>query len=174
MDPSSVPHPEATLATRKRKPQAFIQASVATVEASHGHPHLPITPTPPLQPSRHAGANGSLAYKIATDWVRSISRFVALHHQHKKQAVERAMMQKTFKDMTSALAEVEDQKSLISFDIITESGLHTVVNRLADARIVAAKSRPSERAAELLACWRGRFPGRLPEGQMTDEMDVDS
>ena len=48
-----------------------------------------------------------------------------------------------------------------------------MVKALADAGVRAQKTRPSERAAGVVACWEGRFPGRFSHATGEGEMEVD-
>ena len=158
----------------------------------HHNPHLPPLPPSIIYPRPALTSYKSLAHKVATGWGDGIATFLELHYKFvaDKAAVERSTLQQGLRAMGAAVTELEEQKNLISIDVIMVSSildrvkmthsplslqdteLDIVVKQLADAKIPARKLRPSERAAEVLACWERRFPGRF-SARTDSRMEVD-
>ncbi|KAI1788988.1 hypothetical protein LXA43DRAFT_599457 [Ganoderma leucocontextum] len=116
----------------------------------------------------------SPACRRVSHWVAAIDTFLDMWHS--KDKPEPAVAQKSSKDMMEAIKEVEEEKGLMSYDIILGTELYQTVWRLADANVNARKNQPSNIAKGVLECWEGRFPGMLP-GQVNDgdvDMDVDT
>ncbi|PIL36846.1 hypothetical protein GSI_00536 [Ganoderma sinense ZZ0214-1] len=90
---------------------------------------------------------------------------------------EPAVAQRCSREMVEAIKEVEEEKGLMSYDIILGTELYQTVWRLADANVNGRKNQPSNVAKTVLDCWEGRFPGMLPgrrdNGDGGEDMDVD-
>lgn len=62
---------------------------------------------------------------MARGWIAAINTF--LEHHNNRPNVEHSAIQKAFKGMTLALEEIEEQKNLISADIIMVSWPHSLL-----------------------------------------------
>ncbi|TFK86503.1 hypothetical protein K466DRAFT_587194 [Polyporus arcularius HHB13444] len=148
------------------KPQLEAQVQVVPSPLPHQGASLPIPPLPP-RPKRPE----TLAHKVAWGWVDTIIKFLQVNRDRAKESPTVAQL--AFKAMVTAVTELEEQKNLISFDVITSTGLYKVVKALASADVRARKARPSEQAAGVVECWEGRFPGWLSDGDSEGGMEVD-
>ncbi|KAI0722149.1 hypothetical protein C8T65DRAFT_734576 [Cerioporus squamosus] len=154
--------------------------------SSTPQPQVQVPPHPPIHVGTRQGAPftipplpprpkkpDTLAHKMAWGWVDTIIKFLEVNKNRAKEPP--TVTQQAFRAMVAAVAEVDEQKSLVSFDVITSTGLHAVVKALANADVRAQKTRPSERAAGVVECWERRFPGRLSDVDAHSEggMEVD-
>ncbi|RPD61842.1 hypothetical protein L226DRAFT_571250 [Lentinus tigrinus ALCF2SS1-7] len=141
--------------------------------------HAPFPSTPPSAthrsapmfiPSIHPRTRPeTLAHKMAWGWVDTIIHFLKINRDRAQQPP--TAVQQAFRSMLATVAELDEQKNLISFDVISSTGLYTVVKALANAGVRAQKARPSEQAAGVVACWERRFPGRLSDAEGGMEVD---
>ncbi|KAM5534854.1 hypothetical protein V8D89_011409 [Ganoderma adspersum] len=114
----------------------------------------------------------SPAWRRISCWVTAIKTFLEMQQSGYKP--EPTMVQWCSREMVEAIKEVEEDKGLMSYDIILGTELYQTVSRLADANINGRKNQPSNLAKTVLECWEGRFPGMLPRrGDDGEGMDVD-
>ncbi|TBU32035.1 hypothetical protein BD311DRAFT_53309 [Dichomitus squalens] len=118
---------------------------------THSHPYLGGKPLDPTNP----------AVRRARRWISAISSFLKVHQA--KEKPERPVVQQRFREMIEAIKEIEEEKDLMSYNIVVSTQLYHAVRRLAHANVIGQKTRPSDLARKVLECWKGRFPGKLPE-----------
>ncbi|EJF62892.1 hypothetical protein DICSQDRAFT_168566 [Dichomitus squalens LYAD-421 SS1] len=101
------------------------------------------------------------AVRRARRWISAISSFLKVHQA--KEKPERPVVEQRFREMIEAIKEIEEEKDLMSYNIVVSTQLYHAVRRLAHANVIGQKTRPSDLARKVLECWKGRFPGKLPE-----------
>ncbi|KAI0773994.1 hypothetical protein C8Q74DRAFT_801022 [Fomes fomentarius] len=86
--------------------------------------YTPPAPSPILTGTSHQRPfkPEGLAHKMARGWIAVINTF--LEHHNNRPNVEHSVIQNAFEGMTIALEEIEEQKNLISADIIMVSRPH--------------------------------------------------
>ncbi|RDX53236.1 hypothetical protein OH76DRAFT_1553891, partial [Lentinus brumalis] len=116
-DHASPPGPPPSMGPHLPEPQ-LNQAQVVPPPLPQGSTRqgasLPIPPLPP-RPKRPE----TLAHKVAWGWVDTIIKFLQVNRDRAKESPTVAQL--AFKEVVTAITELEEQKNLISFDVITVS-----------------------------------------------------
>ena len=127
--PDDPPSPTMVPVVLNTPPTAHYPTPLKAIQAPVEVSPLPPTPSPdkptqiaplhiPSIPPRTKRPE-TLAHKMAWGWVDTIIEFLKVHRDRATESP--AAVKQAFKSMLSTLAEVDEQKNLVSYDVISVS-----------------------------------------------------